>query len=65
MTRAEARLVRWTVVPVLLLAVVAWGQHRQPLPDPGGVRCVTVEERAACDLEDARMDALWAEEVRR
>lgn len=65
MTATEVRAVGWLVVPVLLLALVAVGQHRQPLQGLGGVRCVTVEERAACDLEDARMDALMGEEVGR
>ena len=65
MTATERRAVGWLVVPVLLLALVAVGQHRQPLPDPGGLVCVTVEERALCDLEDARMDALMGREVGR
>lgn len=66
MTATEARLVRWLAVPVLLLALLAIGQHRSAGPhDHGGVRCVTVEERALCDLEDARMDALMGREVRR
>lgn len=65
MTRAEARLVRWTAVPVLLLALLAVGQDRTSGPGSEPVRCVTVEERADCDRADARMDALMGEEVGR